>query len=71
MNRIVIVNAKQGQKNAKRAIELAGKWLVAGHDAEKVAIGIWNRFGFAADVIGDTLVIWGIADIKIDQGMTK
>ena len=30
------------------AADLARKWLMAGHTAEVVAKGIWNRFGFFA-----------------------
>lgn len=28
------------------AADLARKWLLAGHTAEVVAKGVWNRFGF-------------------------
>jgi hypothetical protein len=66
MTNTVIVNAKQGQKNAKNAVANATKWLAQGHDAQKVALAIWNRYGFLTDVKGDTLKIWNIADIKIN-----
>lgn len=38
------------------AMSLARRWLEAGHDADKVAKGIWNRFGYAADVRDGALI---------------
>lgn len=47
------------------AADLARKWLVAGHTAEVVAKGIWNRFGFRTKAINGTVDIDSVGIVSL------
>jgi hypothetical protein len=46
------------------AVSLAQKWLKAGHTAEVVAKGIWNRFGYLTEAKGGMVLIGKFATVK-------
>jgi hypothetical protein len=63
---VVVTGSLKAQAAHNRKVEAAARqWLANGHAPEKVATGIWNRFGCFADVRGQQLVIWNIVTIEL------
>lgn len=65
--RAMLGNNKSGSRKTidtqARAVALARKWLAAGHAAEIVAKGIWNRFGYLTEAKGGKVLISNFAEV--------
>ena len=65
MNQIVVKNQKLSKKLETMAVKQAELWLTK-YAPEVVATGIWNKYGFLADVTSrNTLKIGTFAEIQL------
>ena len=50
---------KETDKKRDKVVQIAKNWFSKGYDPSVIAQGIWNKYGYQADVKNEVVRIWG------------